>query len=173
MMEFIKGAKIMKDQIVPFLDKYEINRDTTAVLPTIYNKQLCSRVLEIKQEYIVTMRPKEIIEKSCQYFGSTLDGRTKGTKAITGITHKAPIAIDPVNMIYFFPTHSPKLKECAWISHEYVEKHGKVNNSKINVTFINNKTIQLPVSNSIFEHQLYRTAHLRIKLVQRLKMNQE
>jgi competence protein ComK len=163
----------MNDQIILILDEYEVNRVTTAVLPTIYNKKLCARVLEIKQEYVVSMSPTDIIEKSCRYYGSTLDGRTKGTQAVTGITHKAPIAIDPYNMIYFFPTHSPKQSECAWISHRYVENHGKINNTKINVTFINKKTIQLPISNSTFENQLYRTAHLRVKLLQRLKMDQE
>lgn len=160
----------MKEKSTKHLEKYEINSNTAAILP-FHDKGLFSRVLEVEQEYVVTLSPKEIIENSCEYYGSSYDGRTKGTKAITGISHKPPIAIDPLNKIYFFPTHSPKRTQCAWISHRYVEEHGKIDSYKVIVTFANNMTIQLPISYNSFESQLHRTAYLRTKLLQRMKKN--
>lgn len=161
----------MEEKPIKYLEKYEINCNTIAILPIIYNMELCSRVLEVEQEYIVGMSPKEIIENSCQYYGSSFSGRTKGTKAILAITHKPPIAVDPSNSIYFFPTHSPKQKNCAWIAHRYVEDYSKIDSSTIRATFSNHRSIELPISLNSFAHQLHRTAQLHTKLLLRLKRN--
>lgn len=159
----------MSDQNLPLLQEYEINRYTMSISPEILNKQLCSRVLEVDGSYIVSMKPIEIIERSSKYFGSSYQGRLEATKEITGITHKAPIAIDPSNMIYFFPTHSPNHPQCTWISHQYVKEHFNIHPTKTKILFVNEKTIQLPISNGSFENQLYRTAQLRSMLIERIE----
>lgn len=48
-------------------------------------------------------------------------GRQDGTKDISGITHKAPISIDPASGMYFFPTSSPRNKHCSWIAHSHID----------------------------------------------------
>src|SRR5699024_10195846 len=78
-------------------------------------------VLEADSSYIVTRPSTRLIDFSCAYFGSSLKGRQDGTKTICGITHKAPISIDPSSGMYFFPTASPTNALCSWISHSHIE----------------------------------------------------
>ncbi len=46
--------------------------------------------------------PMDIIEQSCLYYGASLRGRKDGSKHIIGTSHKAPIAVEPTNEIFFF-----------------------------------------------------------------------
>ena len=57
-----------------------------------------------------------IIENSCEYFGSSYLGRHEGTKKLIGITHKAPIIIEESKNLIYFPTTSPRLTDCVWIA---------------------------------------------------------
>jgi phytoene dehydrogenase-like protein len=63
------------------------------------------------------------MEESCEFFGSSLIGRQKGTTKLIGITHKAPIIIEETREIIFFPTTSPRLSCCSWISLKNIEKY--------------------------------------------------
>ena len=58
-----------------------------------------------------------IIENSCEYFGSSYLGRHEGTKKLIGITHKAPIIIEESKNLIYFPTTSPRLTDCVWIKY--------------------------------------------------------
>ena len=95
------------------LDQYEINKSTLAVLPI---DESSSRVLEEEAEYIVNKSTTDVINDSCKYFGSSYKGRNEGTKSLIGGNYKLPILIEESREIIFFPTSSPKLEECAWIS---------------------------------------------------------
>lgn len=101
---------------------YEVTPLTMAVL---YKKNeqgnIKTSVLEETREYIVHSTPTKVIDHACKFFGSSLKGRLEGTKDISKITHKAPVAIDPSSGMYFFPTASPMNKKCSWISHSHVE----------------------------------------------------
>jgi competence protein ComK len=160
-------------ETMKFIREYEVNRYTMAVLPERKDEHFFSRVMEVDGEYIVAMKPIEIIERSCKFFGSSLQGRREGTKELMGITHKAPIVIDPSNVIYLFPTVSPNRPQCAWISHAYVLHHQSAGFEKTLVTFTNKQTVELPVSEGSFENQLYRTAQLRTIISSRVEASRE
>jgi competence protein ComK len=150
------------------LKEYEVSPYTMAILPERTENGLFSRVMEVESSYLVAMKPIEVIDRSCRFFGSSLQGRKEGTKDIMGVTHKAPIVIDPSNFIYFFPTLSPSRDQCAWISHSYVRT---IQSKRGNATFLlfsNHETITLPVSKGSLENQLYRTAQLRATLSRRI-----
>ena len=91
------------------MNSYEINNDTLAIIP-IDNYQ--SKIIEKNNEFIVNMTPIKIIDNSCQFFGSSYQGRFIGTKKLIGVSHKAPIIIEETRNIIFFPTNSPRLNEC-------------------------------------------------------------
>lgn len=93
-----------------YLMEYEINPDTMAVLPIEIGKNTCSRVLEVEGEYVVAMKPTEIVDRSCRYFGSSLKGRQEGTREIMGVTHKAPIIVEASNKIFYFLPHRQQSK---------------------------------------------------------------
>ncbi|MCH1626855.1 competence protein ComK [Fredinandcohnia quinoae] len=155
---------------VSYLKEYEINRYTMAILPVMIGNDLFSRIIEVEDEFIVAMKPIEIVDRSCRYYGSSLKGRREGTKEMMGITHKAPIIIEASNKIYFFPTASPRIPRCAWLSHIYILDKNYAGHEKTNVIFTTKKSIQINVSLGSFESQLYRTAQLRTVMSNRMDL---
>jgi competence protein ComK len=151
------------------LDEFIVSRYTMAILPHHFHEHRYSKVIEEDGEYIVKMKPLDIIARSCHYYGSSLKGRKEGTKEIIGITHKAPIAIEPLNEIYVFPTTSPNDPRCVWLSHIHVFKYEPSRGERTMVYFKNEKSICLEVSYHSFVNQLYRTAQLRTKLSERME----
>ncbi|MFD1779833.1 competence protein ComK [Fredinandcohnia salidurans] len=151
-----------------YLMEYEINPDTMAVLPIEIGKNTCSRVLEVEGEYVVAMKPTEIVDRSCRYFGSSLKGRQEGTREIMGVTHKAPIIVEASNKIFLFPTASPTKQDCAWLSHNYVSDCRYSVNENTTVIFTNKQAIKLQISKGSFQNQLHRTAQLRTIVTNRM-----
>ncbi len=98
---------------------YEINKNTLAIIP-IENKK--SKVIEKSNEYIISKNSFQVVEHSCKYFGSSYAGRHKGTKELTGITHKSPIIIEESSKLIFFPTTSPLRDDCIWVSLNNIKK---------------------------------------------------
>ena len=96
-------------------------------------------------------------------------GRKEGTKELTHITHKAPIAISPADRLYFFPTYSYSRKECAWLSHFYIESNKELEDGNLIIRFINGFAVKLEISKTSFENQQNRTAKLRTEYEDRRK----
>ena len=99
--------------------EYEINYDTQIIMPVGDNS---SKIIESDEEYFVKRSVQNIMEHSCEYFGSSFEGRKEGTKKLLGITHKSPIIIEETRKIIFFPTTSPDNWDCIWINLEKIDK---------------------------------------------------
>ena len=138
------------------LDQYEINKSTLAVLPI---DECSSRILEEEAEYIVNKSTTDVINDSCKYFGSSYKGRNEGTKSLIGGNYKLPILIEESREIIFFPTSSPKLEECAWISLNNLKNYKK-NEKKSSVTFQNGFILNLDISIFSLENQVLRASRL-------------
>ena len=136
--------------------KYEINSDTLIILPEV-NYQ--AKVLERENEYLVETTPFKIMEHSCEYFGSSLEGRQKGSKNMIGSIYKTPILVEESRNLIFFPTISPSLEENIWISFNNIEKYYKEGN-KTKVIFKNNKELVLDIPYHSFDNQVLRGARL-------------
>ncbi|WP_234031572.1 competence protein ComK [Lentibacillus cibarius] len=126
-------------------------------------------VLEEQEKFIVHKSPTKIIEDACKFFGSSLKGRQEGTRGICGITHKAPISIDPSCGMYFFPTASPMKPKCSWIAHSHVEQMNQYPHRQTEFIFKNGWTMLLDVSFGSMLNQVQRTAQYRYLLDNRLK----
>lgn len=146
--------------------EYEINQSTLAVLPIDENT---SRVLEETTEYIVNKSSKEIIDDSCKFFGSTYKGRYEGTKNLIGMSYKLPIIIEESRNIIFFPTTSPRLTECSWISLNNLEDYKSYDN-KAYICFKNGYRLRVNISMFALENQILRASRLELVLRNR-KMN--
>lgn len=147
------------------MDFYEINNDTLAILPIGDNR---SKVIEKNKTFIVNLTPTKIIDDSCQYFGSSYQGRFSGTKNLIGITHKAPIIVEESKEMIFFPTSSPRLSNCAWISLKNLKNY-KRNNTCTELIFDNGNLINLKTSYGMIDNQVLRAA--RLESVLRLRKN--
>ncbi|SFJ64426.1 competence protein ComK [Halobacillus dabanensis] len=148
--------------------EYEINPQTMALLAKQgEGGQIYTEVIERGEHLEVPRCPSEVIDNSCRYFASSLEGRIAGTKQLTSYTHKPPIVISEAMGIYFFPIISPKRKDCSWIAHKYIRSYKGEPNKTTTVNFVNGMSVNLPVSDGMFANQVQRTAHLRVILEDR------
>ena len=145
------------------MNQYEINDSTLALIP-IDEKN--TKVLEESKSFIVKMNSMNIIKKSCEFFGSSYLGRKWGTKNLTGITHKAPIIIEESKNIIYFPTTSPRLKDCIWLSLKHIKDY-KNNNGKSIVIFENGQAMTLDISYFSLDNQYLRATKLDLILNKR------
>lgn len=136
---------------------YEINNNTIAL---IYDRDK-TIVYEKNNKFILdSVLPNNIIKYSCEYFGSSYQGRVKGTNILTGITHKVPIIIEESNEIIFFPTTSSRLNECSWIRNKYVKSYKKIPNNRVELEFIDNNKIDINCSYETINNQVLRSSRL-------------
>lgn len=151
------------------IEEYEVSPDTMAIIPVQYGSKIYTEIFEYGDSYLSPFKPLDIVKRSCEYFGASYEGRKTGTKRLIGITHKAPIIVDPHTLIFLFPTTSPLNPQCIWISHKHVLYRERNDADSTIVTFQNKQTIVLPISKSSFENQLQRTAQLRTQLAQNIE----
>ena len=138
------------------MSEYEINDDTLAIIPI---DECRSKIIEKSKTFIVNQPTIKIIDISCQYFGSSYQGRFLGTKNLIGISHKAPIIIEESKEIIFFPTTSPRLFNCAWISLKNLQNY-KRNNDSTTIIFNNGHLLNLEISYATLDNQVLRAARL-------------
>ncbi|MFP5110872.1 competence protein ComK [Bacillaceae bacterium C204] len=153
------------------IEEYEINSCTMYVEPVVYGGKVYSRSVELEDEFLSPFKPLDIIKKSCIYFGVDYESRKRGTRQLIGYYRKLPIIIEPTNNIYFFPTVSPLIPECIWISFEHVESYRRVSAQKTMIIFRNKQSHIFPVPVSTIEGQMLRTSLLKTKLMQRIESN--
>ncbi len=140
------------------MNEYEINEKTLAIIPYQNGETL---VYEGHDCYIIEKPVSKIMDKSCKYFGSSFDGRQKGTTSLTGIRYKAPIIVSEKNNLIFFPTLSPRQKSCAWVSLNNIDRlFVNPKNEKVFILFMNKETIEFDISLNIMKNQVYRASML-------------
>lgn len=137
---------------------YEITFDTQVILPVENNS---SRIIENNESYVINVPPMQVLEHSCEYFGSSFNGRKEGTKKLLGITHKSPIIVEESRKIIFFPTTSPDRIDCVWINLEKVNKYYKSSSKKSIIEFKNGDIIEFDVSIGSLTNQIMRASRLK------------
>lgn len=152
--------------MIDSVNDYEINYETLLCVPHEIDGEIGAYVMERNNELYVKKHPTEIISYSCEYFGSSLEGRQKGTKAMINISHKSPIIIEEGRKIIFFPTHSPRVEECGWIAAHHINRPEKVG-ELTRVLFDNGKIVDLDLSMGVITNQVYRSSRLSVALDKR------
>lgn len=142
------------------MDSYEVNKDTVALVPK--NKKQTT-VYEVDKTMVVNKPALKIMEESCEYFGSSLEGRQSGTTKIAGFTHKVPVIVEETFDLIFFPTKSPRNQDCSWINYAHTYKPAKFKDKTI-LELRNGKKLLLDVSKSTLDSQLLRSSILQVSL---------
>ena len=145
------------------MDTYEVNMDTLAIIPINANE---TRIVEKDSDFIVNSSSMKIIDDGCRFFGSTYNGRMEGTKSMIGINYKAPIILEETTPMIFFPTISPRLEACTWISFKDVDKCIKKDKAST-IVFKNGTKIELDLSYKILQNQILRSSYLNSTLISR------
>src|SRR5699024_8447384 len=162
---------MLKDKVIY---TYGMNPFTMAVLSKEKsNGTFSTVVLEENEEYTVFQTHTKMIDCASKFYGSSLRGRLDGTKDGCNITYKAPIVIEPGCGMYFFPTESPQNKSCSWLAHSYIADINPINDgSKTVIKFTNGKIVTIDISYGSMQNQLKRTAQIRYRLNERMKLGQ-
>ena len=146
------------------MENYEINDETYAVIAEHVGK---TRIIEKECEYLVNNDAYNVMDESCQYYGSSYNGRIKAAKSLLECSYKLPILVEESSCLIFFPIKSSLLDDCCWInlnSIKKVEKCGK--NSKI--VFNNDKEILVETSKLSLDNQIYRATRLESIIKKRI-----
>lgn len=150
------------------MKNYEINEDTLALI----EQHDHTKVYEKNNVFYINQKPNEIMEKSCEYFGSSLLGRQKGTINLIGVSHKSPIIVQEEDLLIFFPTASPRLNNCSWISTKEIKKYYK-DHDKVVIEYENGTKITIDVSFGIIDNQILRSALLEKAILNRKKFKKK
>ena len=141
------------------MENYEVN-DKTLALCGYEGK---TRVYEEDSSFLVDKSANEIMENSCNYFGSSLEGRQKGTQKLIGVSYKAPVIVEVTKDIIFFPTSSPRSKNCSWLRSSKINSY-YYRGGKLLVEFKNGDKIFVDASYGIIDNQLIRAMKLEMAL---------
>ncbi len=145
------------------IEEYYITNDTLLLFSIGKNK---TKIYDINGNSIIKKTPFEIIDESCQYYGSSYSGRYVGAKRMLDMDYKLPIIMDEVKEVVMFPTCSPKSDDCCWICVNNIENYEKYKKTAI-IKFINGMTYEINISFNSLENQIMRATMLLMKLKKR------
>lgn len=149
---------------------YEINYNTQTILP---DGDAASKIMENGNEYLVDQTPFSVIERSCEYFGSSYDGRKTGTEKLLGIRHKPPIIIEESKKIIFFPTKSPDRIDCIWVNLCQVKRYYAIGDKKSAIEFRNGDILEINTSIGSLSNQVLRASRLNFVLNERMSQKKD
>lgn len=149
---------------------YEITYDTQLILPIDKDT---TKIIETDNEYLINDSTLSVLEHSCEYFGSSYNGRKEGTKKLLGITHKSPIIVEESRKIIFFPTISPEKEDCIWINLEKISKYYKLDNRRSCIEFKNGDKIEFDISYGSLSNQIMRATRLKYILEERISKKED
>ena len=139
---------------------YEINKFTLAILPNGRNGSI---IYEGNKVIHSNFNPVSLIKKNCLINGCTYIGRLKSAEFLTGYKYKTPILIKEEGNLIFFPTNSPRIKNCAWICLNNVA-HINLLNRGTDIVFLNKIFLHFDISFYILNNQYLRAVNLEAKL---------
>lgn len=165
-----KGVGILSKELT---EEYIVNSCTRYIQPKEYGNKVFSLIGEVEEEVLSPVKPFNIIQKSCAFYGVDYEGRRKGTRLLIDYSRKLPIVIEPINNIYTFCSASPENPKCIWFFAEHIKDYRRASTRETMVIFRNNQSQIFPVSYSTFNTQMLRTSYLQMKLMQRVEFNKE
>ena len=104
---------------------------------------------------------RSILNKSCIFYGSSLNGRLKGSKDLLKCRYKLPIIISESNRLIFFPVN-----KYFWINFNMMESFEKKENHTI-ITFKNGYKRSIFVSYRVVNNQMLKCSRLWLEYLER------
>ncbi len=134
----------------------------TVVMMSVSNS--CCKVFELEKEFLVNLSLEKILDNSCKYFGSSLEGRKESSKYHLKYDYKLPIIVDESRNILVFPTKSYKSINNYLIFINNIIDYEKTDDGII-VLGSNGKKYYIEESYGIFENQYLKSQKLLNKYI--------
>lgn len=145
------------------MKNYEVNDETMAIVGL---NEKNSKVLEKEKEYLISSNSYEVLDYSCQYFGSSYSGRLDGSKKMLDAKYKLPIIVEESAELIFFPISSPENDDCIWIALQWFDDIVEIN-KKVFIRLKNGKKIEVKTSKYSIKNQVMRASRLNYILKER------
>lgn len=134
------------------MKSFSINQDTLCFTQN-GDKRKETLVVEKDRQLVVEMSALSYIKGCCKLLGYSYNIMRKLVIDNFNFYIKTPIIVSEYEMIIFFPTSSPDLKECIWISYNNIERYIKVG-KYTKIYFKGGKILNLNVSFTIIDSQI-------------------
>lgn len=125
-------------------------------------------VVEKDYKTLIPQKTTDVLKANCEYYGSSLEGRIKGSQQQLGMKYKLPIVIENSREIIFFPTISPKVIGCYWIALNNIKTYKK-DGYYSKIIFNDGLELNIPVSYESLENQIFRAT--KLLLITRKRQN--
>lgn len=119
-----------------------------------------SRIIKSSETNLISEKINNIVDNSCKYYGSSLNGRIAGSRDILGISYKVPIVLSELNNIILFPTTSLRKEECSWLNLYAIDSYKKLTKNTVEIIFINNIKIIIKISYNSLNRQILTASRL-------------
>ena len=110
-------------------------------------------IIEKKARVSVKMDSFKFLKKSCAFYGHSYQMQRQFVIDNFNYYIKTPIILSEYDMIIFFPTTTPKSKECIWISYNNVERYVK-EYDYTKIYFKGGKVVNVSASYSTIDSQI-------------------
>ena len=118
-----------------------------------------TKIYEYKKIYSTKEKILELINRSCNYYGSSLKGRIEATNYLLNIHYKSPIIVSEHSEIILFPISNLKDNNGIWFCYKYVDKYYN-NDEQVIIKLKNHTEISVNVSEKIISNQILKSARL-------------
>lgn len=122
---------------------------------------LCTRVIEGDDSFVVKKSPVEQIDVTLLNYGSNFSGALKSSKFILGPMKMYPIKINRNKGIWLFPTRSFKKQNCVWFNLDHVLKTKAQGVQKTEVMMNFGHTFIINMKESAFNNKRQKAQQLR------------
>ena len=104
---------------------------------------------------------KDILENSCKYYGSSLQGRIIGARNLIKSRYRIPIMVSERNNILLFPLSGKKNGEVIWFNFGMIKSYEK-NGDFVNITFNNGEIRKFMISYVTFNNQILKCSRMLV-----------
>ena len=145
-----------------------LNYETVLFNPK-FNKygEIYTWILENNQFFLVDKSPTELMDANLQYYGSSLKGASDGARKILGSRAMAPIVVNIIQGVYWFPSKSPSKSDCIWFALHHIKDYDKLDKRITRITFMNGSTLDLHISPYSFDTKVKNAYLLKGKVEDR------
>ena len=151
-----------------FIEEFILNYETVLFNPKFNGYgEIHTWIVENNQFFLVKKSPTDLMDANLQYYGSSLKGASKGARKILGSGSMAPIVVNIIQGVYWFPGKSPFQTDCLWFALHHIKDYDQLEKGKTRISFMNGCTLDLNISTYSFDGKVKNAYLLKGKVEDR------